>query len=126
MVFICLLGNEICESTANKILYVLPDNSTNTSCTHQPCTTLSQYLLDDGTLPDVVNVEYHFLLGEHQVPANMVLKNLHNFSIVGIVGKSSLQVVLVGCVHSHVLKIHASHYVNIRNVCTYLGASLVY
>ena len=116
MVFICLLGNEICELTANKILYVLPDNSTNTSCAHQPCTTLSQYLLDDGTLPDVVNVEYHFLPGEHQVPANMVLKNLHNFSIVGIVGKSSLQVVLVGCVHSHVLKIHASLYVNIRNV----------
>ena len=116
IVFICLLGNEICELTANKILYVLPDNSTNTSCTHQPCTTLRQYLLDDGTLPDVANVEYHFLPGEHQVPANMVLKNLHNFSIVGIVGKSSLQAVLVGCVHPYVLKIHASHYVNIRNV----------
>ena len=116
MVCICLLGNEICESAANKILYVLPDNSTNTSCTYQPCTTLGQYLLDDGTLSDVANVEYHFLPGEHQIPANMVLKNLHNFSIVGIVGRSSLQVVLVGCVHSHVLKISASHYVNIRNV----------
>ena len=114
MVFICLLGNEI--SAANKILYVLPNNSTNTSCTYQPCTTLSKYLLDDGTLPDVANVEYHFLPGEHQIPANMVLKNLHNFSIVGIVGRSSSQVVLVGCVHSHVLKIYASHYVNIRNV----------
>ena len=114
MIFICLLGNEI--SAANKILYVLPNNSTNTSCTYQPCTTLGRYLLDDGTLPDVANVEYHFLSGEHQIPANMVLKNLHNFSIVGIVGRSSLQVVLVGCVHSYVLKIHASHYVNIRNV----------
>ena len=116
MVCICLLGNEICESAANKILYVLPDNSTNTSCTYQPCTTLGQYLLDDGTLPDVVNVEYHFLPGEHQIPANMVLKNLHNFSIVGVVGRSSLQVVLVCCIHSHVLKIYASYYVNIRNV----------
>ena len=46
----------------------------------------------------------------------MVLKNLHNFSIVGIVGRSSLQVVLVGCIHSHVLKIYTSNYVNIRNV----------
>ena len=116
VVCICLLGNEICESTVNKILYVLPDNSINTSCTYQPCTTLGQYLLEDGTLPDVVNVEYHFLPGEHQIPANMVLKNLHNFSIVGIVVKSSLQVVLVGCIHSHVLKINASHYVNIRNI----------
>ena len=116
MVCICLLGNEICESTVNKILYVLLDNSTNSSCTYQPCTTLSKYLLDDGTLPDVANAEYHFLPGEHQIPANMVLKNLHNFSIIGIVGRSSSQVVLVGCVHSHVLKISASFYVNIRNV----------
>ena len=116
MVCICLLANEICESTVNKILYVLPDNSTNSSCTYQPCTTLSNYLLDDGTLPDVANVEYHFLPGEHQIPANMVLKNLHNFSIVGIVGRSSSQVVLVGCVHSYVLKISSSHFVNIRNV----------
>ena len=116
MIFVCLLGNEIWEPAANKMLYVLPDNSTNTSCSSQPCATLSQYLLDDGTLPDVVNVEYHFLPGEHQVPANMVLKNLHNFSIVGIVHERSLQTVLVGCFHSHVLKIYASHYVNIRNV----------
>ena len=74
MVLICLLGNEIWKSTANKILYVLPNNSTNTSCTSQPCATLSQYLLDDGSLPDVENVEYHFLPGEHQVPNDIVLK----------------------------------------------------
>ena len=116
MVFICLLGNEICKSAANKIFYVLPNDLSNTSCTYQPCTTLGQYLSEDGTLPDVVNVEYHFLPGEHQIPTNVVLKNLHNFSIAGIVGRSSLQVVLVGCVHSHVLKISASHYVNIRKV----------
>ena len=82
MVFICLLGNEIWESAVNKIFYVLPNDLTNTSCIYQPCTTLGQYLLEDGTLPDVVNVEYHLLPGEHQIPANMVLKNLHNFSIV--------------------------------------------
>ena len=116
MVFICLLGNEIWESAANKTLHVLPDNSSNASCSSQPCATLSQYLLDDGTLPDVANVKYHFLPGEHQVPAKMVLKNLHNFSIVGTVSKRSLQTVLVGCFHSHVLKIYTSHYVNIRNV----------
>ena len=40
---------------------------------------LSQYLLDDGSLSNVGNVEYHFLPGEHQVPANTVLKNLYNF-----------------------------------------------
>ena len=118
MVLTCLLaiGNQFREATASKILYVLPDSSTNTSCTYQPCTTLSQYLLDDGTLPDVANVEYHFLPGEHQVPANMVLKNLYNFSIVGIVCKGSLQAVLVGCFHSQILKIYTSHYVTIRNM----------
>ena len=55
------------------VLHVLPDNSsTNASCpSQQPCATLSQYLLDNGTLPVVSNVEYHFLPGEHHVPANM-------------------------------------------------------
>ena len=116
LVLICLLGNAVWESTANKILYVMPDNSTNTSCTSQPCATLSQYLLDDGSLLNVENVEYHFLPGEHHIPTNIVLKNLHNFSIVGIINKRSLQVVLIGCFHSHVLTIYTSHYVNIRNV----------
>ena len=116
MVLIDVLTNEIQESTANKILQVTPDNSANTSCSSQPCATLSQLILDNGTLPDVKNVEYHFLPGEHQVPANIVLKNLYNFSIIGIVSKPSLQVVLIGCVHSHVLRIDRSYNVNIRNV----------
>ena len=63
---------EINISTATKILYVLPDNSTNAAgCPSQPCATLRQYLLDDGTLPVVSNVEYHFLPGKHHVPANI-------------------------------------------------------
>ena len=61
-------------STATEVLYVLPDNSTNVSCPSQPCATLSQYLLDNGTLPVVSNVEYHFLPGEHHIPANMTLE----------------------------------------------------
>ena len=116
MVFINVLTNEVQESTANKILYVWPDNSANTSCSSQPCPTLSQLMLDDGTLPDVTNVEYHFLPGEHQVPVNIILNNLHNVSIIGIVSKQSPQVVLVGCLLSHVLRINTSYYVNIRNL----------
>ena len=107
---------ETWESTATKIFYVLSDNSTNATCSSQPCTTLSQYLSDDGTLPVVANVEYHFLPGKHHVPDNMVLKSLHNFSIVGIVSNASSPVVLVGCFHSYVIKIYTSHYVNIRNI----------
>ena len=53
----------------DQVFYVLPDNSTNASCSLQPCATLSQYLLDNnGSLPVVSNVEYHFLPGEHHVP----------------------------------------------------------
>ena len=72
-------------STAVQVFYVLPDNSTNASCSFQPCATLSQYLLDNnGSLPVVSNVEYHFLPGEYHVPTNMTLRYLHNFTIIGI------------------------------------------
>ena len=105
---------EINISTATKILYVLPDNSTNAaSCPSQPCATLSQYLLDDGTLPVVSNVEYHFLPGEHNVPANMILQNLHNF---GTINNYSSPVVLVGCLQWYVIDIINSHFVTIKNV----------
>ena len=104
-------------STATEILYVLPDNSTNAvSCPSQPCATLSQYLLDNGTLPVVSNVEYHFLPGEHHVPANMILQNLNNFSIIGVISNSSSPVVLVGCSQPYVINIMYSYFVNINNV----------
>ena len=72
------------STTAHQIFYVLPDNSTNASCLFQPCATLSQYLLDNnGSLPVVSNVDYHFLPGEYYIPANMTLQYLHNFTIIG-------------------------------------------
>ena len=68
---------EIYASAAIEILYVIPDNSTSAvSCPSQPCATLSQYALDNGTLPVVSNAEYHFLPGEHHVPANLTFQNL--------------------------------------------------
>ena len=99
-------------STATEVFYVLPDNSTNVSCLSQPCATVSQYLLDNGTSPVASNVEYHFLPGEHYVPANLILQNLYNFSIIGTVNNSSSPVVLVGCS----INIINSHFVNIYNV----------
>ena len=106
-------------STATDILYVLPDNSTDAvSCPSQPCATLSQYLLDNGTLPVVSNVEYHFLPGEHHVPANMTLQNLHNFSIIGTVSKPSplAVLVLVDCPQSYIINIIDSYNVTIANI----------
>ena len=113
LIFI-FVETQILISTATEILYVLPDNSTNAiSCPSQPCATLSQYVLDNGTLPVVSNVEYHFLPGEHHVPANLVLQNLYNFSIIG---KTKSSVVLVGCSQSYVIYIIYSHFVTISNV----------
>ena len=110
---------EIYISEATEILYVLPDNLTDaTSCPSQPCATLSQHLLVNGTLPVVSNVEYHFLPGEHHVPANMILQDLHNFSMIGTVNNSSspLPVVLVGCLQPYVIDIIDSCFVTIINI----------
>ena len=113
-----LVAIHVWISTATKILYVLPDNSTyTTSCKFYSCATLSEYFLDNNnTLPVVSNVQYYFLPGEHQVPANVVLHNLQNFSIIGSTNKSSLPVVLVGCLRSYVISITNSYNVTIANV----------
>ena len=106
---------------STEILYVVPDNSTSAvSCPFQPCNcaTLNQYLLDNGTLPVVSNVEYHFLPGEHHVPAKMILQNLHNFSIIGTVSKPSPLAVLVlaDCPQPYIINIIDSYNVTIANV----------
>ena len=114
-----LLAIQISISTASKILYVLPDNSTDVgNCPSQPCATLSQYLLDNDTLPVLSNVEYHFLPGEHHVPANMTIRNLHNFSIIGTVSKPSplAVLVLVDYPQSYIINIIDSYNVTIANV----------
>ena len=115
MALIILLAVAISEFTAIKVFYVLSDNSTNVSCPSLLCATLNQYFLDNGTLPVLSNVEYHFLPGKHYVPDNLMLRNLFNFSLVGIVNKPSSLPILVDCFYSYVLKIYESHYVNIRN-----------
>ena len=100
-----------------EIFYVLPDNATDTvSCPSQPCATLSQHLLDNHTLPALSNAEYRFLPGEHYVPDIMILQNLCNISIIGIVSKPSSLVVLVGYQQRYVINIVDSHFVIIKNV----------
>ena len=113
---VTLLAIQMCTSMATKILYVIPDNWTNVSCLFQPCATLSEYLLDNGTLPVVSNVQYYFLPGEHHVPAKMLLQNLCNFSIIGTVKESPPSVVLVGCLQPYVISITNSYNITIANV----------
>ena len=114
-----LLVIQIWISTATETFYVLPDNSTDVvSCPSQPCATLIQYLSVNGTLPVVSNVEYRFLPGEHHVPANMTLQDLHNFSIIGTVSKPCplAVLVLVDCPQSYIINIIESYNVTIANV----------
>ena len=66
-------------------------------------------------LPIVSNVEYHFLPGEHHVPANMILQDLHNFSIIGTFSSSS-PALLISCSRAHVIDIINSCLVTITNV----------
>ena len=119
IVLMFLLAVEFQKLKANDVFYVLSDNSVNVSCSSQPCHshTLGQYLLiNNGMLPQVTNVEYHFLPGEHHIPANMMLTNLCNFSITGDVSEPSSPAVLVGCDNFYVLNINGSHNVSIRSV----------
>ena len=107
----------ISKCTATKVLYVLPDDSTNVSCPSQPCATLSQFLLDNGTLPVTSNVEYHFLSGEHHVPANIILQHLENFTIIGDFSKLSSQIVLITRTQaSYIINIINSYNITIANV----------
>ena len=107
---------QLCIPVTTRILYVSLDNSTNVSCSFQHCATLSEHLLDNGTLPVVSNVQYYFLPGEHHVPANMLLQDLCNFSIIGTVKESPPPVVLVGCLQSYIINVINSYNVTIANV----------
>lgn len=102
------------STAAHQVFYVLPDDSTNTTCPSQPCATLSQYLLDnDGSLPVVSNVEYQFLPGKHYVPSNMSFWHLHNFAIIGS-SSNKFSVLLVDL--QAYIKIYASKNFTISNV----------
>lgn len=94
---------------ALKTFYIFPDNSTNVSCSPQHCGTLSQYLLNNNTLPAVSNAEYHFLPGEYYISANIEIKNVSNVSISGITYLTPVKFVclsqsFVAVLHSYIIK----------------------
>ena len=73
----------ISTCTATEILFVLPDNVSDVNCPSQPCATLGQYLLDNGSLPVLSDVEYQFLPGEHHVVNIINVHDAFNFSLIG-------------------------------------------
>ena len=117
-VFLFVVILLVASAATQKVFYVSPDNSTNTSCSFQPCATLSQYLLDNnGSLPVVSNVEYHFLPGEHHLPTNITFQYLHNFTITG---SSRYKV------SSTVLLIDLQEYVEISNSVNVIVSNVVF
>ena len=115
-----LLTIHIWLAAATQVFYVLPDDSTKASCPSQPCAILSQYILDNnGTLPVVSNVEYHFLPGEHHLPTDLMLSFLDNFTLTGITTSNRLLLtVLVSCSYQseYLLIISDSREVKIVNI----------
>ena len=98
--------------TATEILYVLPDNVSDVNCPSQPCATLGQYLLDNGSLPVLSDVEYHFLPGEHHVVNNVDIEEAFNFSLIG----SSISPARLICKSYNYVGVFYSYNVTIRNL----------
>ena len=99
--------------TATKILYVLPDNVSDVNCPSQPCATLGQYLMENnGSLPFLSDVEYHFLPGEHHVVDVFLMIEVNNFSLIGF---NLSPTKLVCWSHSYV-GVYYSYNVTVRNL----------
>ena len=102
----------ISTCAATNILYVLPDNVSDINCPSQPCATLGQYLLDNGSLPVFSDVEYYFLPGEHHVVKAINLLSVVKFSLIGF---GLLPAKLV-CLSQSYISILYSYNVTIKNL----------
>ena len=102
----------ISTCTATRIFYVLPDNVSHVNCPSQPCATLGQYLLDNGSLPVLSNVEYHFLPGEHHVDNAIDIEEAFNFSLIGC----GLSLTKFVCRSQAYVRIFRSYNITIRNL----------
>ena len=102
----------ISTCTATKILYVLPDNVSDVNCPSLPCATLDQYLLDNGSLPVLSDVEYYFLPGEHHINKVINITSALNFSLIGL-GLPPAELV---CQAQSYVNVYFSYNINIRNL----------
>ena len=92
--------------------YVLPDNVSDVNCSSQTCATLDQYLLGNGSLPVLSDVEYHFLPGDHHVTNAMVLWKANYFSLIGV----GLLTVKLICQPLAYIAVFYSYNVTIKNL----------
>ena len=102
----------ISTCTATKILNVLPNNVSDVNCPSQPCATLGQYLLDNGSLPVLSDVEYHFLPGEHHITFVLKIWKAVNLLLGGV----SLSPVELVFQSQSYMSVFQSYNVTIRNL----------
>ena len=102
----------ISTCTATKILYVLPVNVSDVNCPSQPCATLGQYMLHNGSLPVLSNVECYFLPGEHHITYNLRIWNAISILLTGV----SLSPVKLVCQSQSYVGVSESYNVTIRNL----------
>ena len=102
----------ISTCTATKILFVLPDNVSDVNCSSQPCATLGQSLLDNGSLPVLSDVEYYFLSGVHHVVYAINIVKALNFSFIGF----GLQPAILVCWSQSYVSVLYAYNVTIRNL----------
>ena len=105
----------ISTCTATSYFYVLPVNTTYTSCPYQPCATLSHYLKNKTVLSSISDVEFRFLPGEHQVTSNMEMWHVVNFSLVGLSVDKSLSVAIICKSQSFVAFLY-SYNISVSNI----------
>ena len=104
--------------TATRFFYILPANDTYASCPSQPCVTLGDYLKNKRlkrVTSSISDVEFRFLPGEHHVTSNMEMRNVSNFSLVGLTMDNSLSVVLI-CKSQSFIAFLYSNNVTVSNI----------
>ena len=69
-----------CSCTPNGLVYVLPDHSTDNKCPAQPCSTLSQHLLNIG----ISDITFLLLSGTHTLNYSIAMLNAYNVTMVGV------------------------------------------
>ena len=111
-VWFIFIVHVISTCTATKILYVLPDDVSDVICPSQPCATLGQYLLDNGSLPVLSDVEYYFLPGDHHVVNVINIEEAFNFSLIGF----GLPPAKLVCESQSYMNVVYSYNVTIKNI----------
>ena len=87
-----LMITEMYTGTSTESFYVLPGNSSNTSCPSHPCVTLSQYL---GNISGMTNISFLFLSGNHSLTSTITMQQVDNITMIGVSYNNSAPAIII-------------------------------